>query len=76
MKARTLLRAPKSTGSVWLTTGAVAQALGCSVRHACKLIDSGRLIGCRLPGSRHRRVTSESLLSYMEHMGVRKARGC
>ena len=76
MKARTLLRAPKSNESVWLTTGAVAQALGCSVRHACKLIDSGRLIGCRLPGSRHRRVTSESLLSYMGHMGVRKARGC
>lgn len=76
MKARSLLKAPRSDGSVWLTTGAVAQALGCSTRHACNLIDSGRLIGCRLPGSKHRRVTAESLLEYMERTGVRRARGC
>lgn len=76
MKARSLLKAPSIDGSVWLTTGAVAQALGCSARHACKLIDSGRLIGCRLPGSKHRRVSAASLLSFMEHAGVQRARGC
>jgi len=76
MKARNLLKAPPIDGSAWLTTGAVAQMLGCSHRHACKLIDSGRLIGCRLPGSKHRRVTAASLLAFMEHSGVRKARGC
>jgi excisionase family DNA binding protein len=76
MKARSLLRAPKGRSNVWLTTGAVAQAIGCSPRYAARLIDSGRLIGYRLPGSKHRRVTAESLLAYMEHHGIRRAKGC
>ncbi len=44
-------------------TGAVADILGCSVRHVCKLADAGRLPCYRLPGSKHRRFRRADIMA-------------
>ena len=44
-----------------LTTGEVARICGVTRRTVIDWIDSGKLEGFRIPGSRHRRVSSESL---------------
>lgn len=44
-----------------MTTGDVARICGVTRRTVIDWIDSGKLEGFRIPGSRHRRVSSESL---------------
>jgi excisionase family DNA binding protein len=75
MKARNLIRPASKGPDQWLTTGAVAQRIGCSVRYAARLIDKGRIIGMRLPNSKHRRVHHSALQDFLEHHGVIRARG-
>lgn len=53
-----------------LTTGQVAEAIGVGSRTAAKLIDSGRLKGWRIPGSRMRRVAREELVRFMAEHGI------
>ena len=49
------------TADVALTTGEVARLCGVTRRTVIEWIDSGKLEGYRIPGSLHRRVSSESL---------------
>lgn len=54
----------------FFTTGQVATLLGCSPKTVCKHIDSKRLRGFRIPGGQDRRVSQESLISFMQQHGI------
>lgn len=79
VKARNKIRAdvssPGKLGVKWLTTGQIAQRLGVAQRTVSKWIDSGRLIGIRLPGSRDRRVHPDIFDEFQRHYGFDRARG-
>jgi excisionase family DNA binding protein len=69
---------PSAVGEVgvkWLTTGQIARRLGVSVGMVTKWIDSGRLIGIRLPGSKDRRVHPVALADFERRYGIDRARG-
>mgnify|MGYP003340045675 CR=1 FL=1 len=53
-----------------LTTGEVAQICNVAARTVSKWIDTGRLEGYRIPGSRDRRVTREALESFIRQNGL------
>jgi excisionase family DNA binding protein len=58
------------------TTGEVAHIFQVSSRTAAKWIDSGQLVGYKIPGSRDRRVTVESLMAFakvnsMDHVAAK-----
>lgn len=53
-----------------LTTGEIAKLLKVSPRVVCKWVDEGRLKGYLLPGSKHRRVTRESLVAFLKTHGM------
>jgi excisionase family DNA binding protein len=53
-----------------LTTGEVASICKVAARTVSKWIDTGRLEGYRIPGSRDRRVTRESLESFIRENGL------
>jgi len=59
----------------WLTTGQVAQYLGCSARMVSKWIDEGKLPGIRLPYSKDRRVHPAALMQFAKDHGYFKASG-
>ena len=52
------------------TTGEVARLCQVTKRTVIKWIDGGRLTGYTIPGSRHRRVTAESLQKFMHSNGI------
>jgi excisionase family DNA binding protein len=52
------------------TTGEVARLCQVTKRTVIKWIDGGRLTGYMIPGSRHRRVTAESLQKFMRANGI------
>ena len=52
------------------TTGEVARLCQVTKRTVIKWIDGGRLTGYTIPGSRHRRVTAESLQKFMRSNGI------
>jgi excisionase family DNA binding protein len=52
------------------TTGEVASICNVAARTVSKWIDSGRLEGYRIPGSRDRRVTRETLERFMREHGL------
>jgi excisionase family DNA binding protein len=62
-------------GVKWLTTGQVAKRLGVSSTTVGKWIDSGRLTGIRLPGSKDRRVHPIALADFERRYGIDRARG-
>lgn len=78
-KARSLIGGtPSAEGELgvrWLTTGQIAKRLGVAPRTVAKWIDSGRLIGIRIPGSRDRRVHPVALADFERHYGIDRARG-
>lgn len=53
-----------------LTTGEVASICNVAARTVSKWIDSGRLAGYRIPGSRDRRVTREALEAFIRDTGL------
>lgn len=53
-----------------LTTGEVASICNVAARTVSKWIDSGRLAGYRIPGSRDRRVTREALDAFIRSTGI------
>lgn len=53
-----------------LTTGEVAAICNVAARTVSKWIDSGRLAGYRIPGSRDRRVTREALDAFIRDTGI------
>ena len=53
-----------------LTTGEVAQVCNVAARTVSKWIDSGRLEGYRIPGSRDRRVHVAALRTFVESHGI------
>lgn len=59
----------------WLTTGQVSRRLGVSARTVAQYIDSGRLLGMRLPMSKARRVHPEALREFCAREGFDRARG-
>lgn len=59
----------------WLTTGQVARRLGVSARTVSGYIDSGRLLGMRLPMSKARRVHPDALREFAKREGFDRARG-
>jgi excisionase family DNA binding protein len=59
----------------WLTTGQVARRLGVSARTVAQYIDSGRMLGMRLPMSKARRVAPEALREFCKREGFDRARG-
>jgi excisionase family DNA binding protein len=76
MKARSLIAPAKQSydataGEPALTTAEAARRIGCSPRYVCILIDRGRLIGYRLPYSKHRRITAASLEDFLRHHQIR-----
>jgi len=52
------------------TTGEVADLCRVTKRTVIKWIDSGRLRGYRIPGSRHRRVAAPDLVTFMRDNGL------
>lgn len=54
---------------VW-TTGQIAKLVHCSPRTASKWIDSGKLKGLQLPGSKHRRVARADLIAFLKQQGL------
>jgi excisionase family DNA binding protein len=76
MKARNQLRPEHEyDGANWLTTGQIATRLGVSSRLVAKWIDTGKLIGFRLPYSKDRRVHADVLAEFEEAHGFNRARG-
>ena len=76
MKARSLLRpSGESRAQVSdeppLTTTQAARLVGCSARYMARLVDSGRIIGYRLPYSKHRRICASSVRDFIVHHGIR-----
>lgn len=53
-----------------LTTGEVARLCQVTKRTVINWLDSGQLQGYRVPGSRHRRVPYENVLSFMREYGL------
>lgn len=47
------------------TTGEVARVCGVTKRTVIQWVDSGKLKGYRIPGSRHRRVSAEALRTFL-----------
>jgi excisionase family DNA binding protein len=79
MKARSLLSPSRQSydavaGEPALTTAQAARLIGCTPRYVARLVDSGRLIGYRLPYSSHRRISAASLEDFMQHHGIRRRR--
>lgn len=64
-----------SMGVALLTTGQVAAHLGVSKRIVAKWIDTGRLLGFRLPMSKDRRVHPQALADFQRENGFDRARG-
>lgn len=77
-RARSRVQLLKDEGGLevrWFTTGQIARRLGVAQRTVTKWIDSGRLIGIRLPGSRDRRVHPVALEQFEKENGFDRARG-
>lgn len=79
MKARSLLSPSRASyeataGEPALTTGEAAKRIGCTLRYVSILIDSGKLIGYRLPYSKHRRIPAAALEDFLRHHGIRSQR--
>jgi excisionase family DNA binding protein len=66
---------PGDLGVKWYTTGQIAKRLSVSPTTVSKWIDSGRLIGIRLPGSKDRRVHPKALEEFEQRTGFAFARG-
>lgn len=66
---------PGDMGVRWWTTGEVARHFGVAVRTVSKWIDSGIMIGIRLPKSRERRVHPNAIREFEAWYGFDKARG-
>lgn len=60
----------QSSNKAVLTTGEVASICKVAARTVSKWIDSGRLEGYRIPGSRDRRVTREALQAFIRANGL------
>lgn len=76
MKARSMLSPSRkayeaTAGEPALTTAEAAMRIGCTPRYVARLIDEGKLIGYRLPYSKHRRVTAASLEDFLRHHRIR-----
>ena len=52
------------------TTGEIARLCQVTKRTVIQWIDGGKLKGYRIPGSRHRRVSAESLREFTKHHGI------
>jgi excisionase family DNA binding protein len=52
------------------TTGEVAQLCNAATRTVGKWIDTGLLVGYRIPGSKDRRVPRENLIAFMRQHGM------
>lgn len=61
---------PFGTGKDVLTTGEVARICNVAARTVSKWIDSGRLEGYRIPGSKDRRVPIGNLLAFMKKHNI------
>jgi excisionase family DNA binding protein len=58
----------------WFTTGQVAARLGVCATQVSRWIDSGRLAGIRIPGSRDRRVHIAAIRAFEIQYGYDRAR--
>lgn len=63
------MRAKKTTTRI-LTSGQVARICRVSTRTAVKWIDSKKLKGYRIPGSRDRRVALDDLAKFIKQHGM------
>lgn len=61
---------PFGTGKDVLTTGEVAKICNVAARTVSKWIDSGRLEGYRIPGSKDRRVPVANLMAFMKKHNI------
>ena len=52
------------------TTGQVAKICKVAPRTVSKWFDSGRLKGCRIPGSQDRRIPREYLIKFLKEHGM------
>ena len=52
-------------GRKTFTTGQVAQVMDVSIQTVIRLVDDGKLKGFKIPGSRFRRISRDSLVSFM-----------
>jgi hypothetical protein len=58
-------RKEAAVGKEVLGTSEISRICRCSPRLVSQWIDSGRLVGYQLPGSRTRRATRDNLLAFM-----------
>ncbi len=52
------------------TTGQVAKICKVSLQTIIRCFDAGRLVGFKVPGSRHRRIPREKLITFMRENGI------
>ncbi len=57
-----------------MTSGEVAKVMGINMRTVIRLIDSGKLKGFKIPGSKHRRVEEKHLRELMQELGISEDR--
>lgn len=65
-----MTRNPFGTQKDALTTGEVARICNVAARTVSKWIDSGRLEGYRIPGSKDRRVHAQALVEFMKQHNI------
>jgi excisionase family DNA binding protein len=63
-------RNPFGTQKDALTTGEVARICNVAARTVSKWVDTGRLEGYRIPGSKDRRVHAHALVEFMKQHGI------
>ena len=60
---------------VWLTTGDCSKRLGVTSRLVARWIDTGRLLGFKLPATNARRVHPQVLADFEASEGFARAKG-
>ena len=58
------------TAPTLMTTGDIARALLVCQRTAARMIDDGEIEAWKIPGSKHRRATRESVMAYAARHGI------
>ena len=57
-------------GRKTFTTGQVAQVMDVSIQTVIRLVDDGKLKGFKIPGSRFRRISRDSLVAFMKDNNI------
>ena len=74
-RVESAIPASKAAPVIWLTTGDCAKRLGVTSRLIARWIDTGRLLGFKLPATNARRVHPQVLADFEASEGFARAKG-